>query len=163
MPRKKITLEEAFAVFEQHGLQVKVQAVTEPDIVVPSEEPIKKVHTPTKLGNNTVKIALYAKHSVGSGGMMTGLKGEQQIEHAGVETYGPGIAYVPVALANHLLHQDALARQSDERMLDRQQRCYVVAPRVGPSGQRSNVAVQVTEDMVNNLGNLPADMMYNIR
>jgi len=170
MPRKKITLEEAYGVFEEHGLQVKVEAIAIPDN---SELPQKTKassttyglikDSPTKVGNSTVKIMLYARHSVGSGGIMTVADGDKHIENAGVQSYGPGVSYVPATLANHLLHQDGLAKQADKRMLDREQHFYIAVPKIGPGGQRSNAGIQVNEDMLNNMGNLPGHMTYIIR
>lgn len=170
MPRRKITLSDitiadAFAKLESAGIQIQVKAVTdtEPEQYnIPMPEPAP--YSDTKpVGKTTTKVTLYARHSIGSGGTLTVTADSKQIEHAGVESYGPGVCYVPTKFAQQLLHQDAIARQADNRMLDRQQRCYIVAPRIGNDGQRCNIGIQVDEGMYGDIGNLPAHMTHIIR
>jgi len=85
----------------------------------------------------------------------------KQVENAGVQIYGPGICTVPRYLAEQLLHADAAARAADDRMLEKEQRSYLITQRVTTDGQRANVGVQVPNEMLDGgLGSLSADFMY---
>ena len=152
MPKRKITLAEAFATFEQHGLQVEVKSAS----VEPESDTLTLAdftHTPVPIpkvaerkSKTTMTITLHAAHSIGAGGVMVDAgTPNQRIENAGVETYGPGICTVPTTLVAHLLHQDALAKQADDRLLDRQMRSYLVVPR-SVNGQRVNVGIEASQD-----------------
>ena len=164
MPRRKITIEEAFSVLQQAGIQVQVKAV-EP---VTEDQPIdiiRKDYTtypPTviqeKPNSRTVKVTLYAKHSVGSGGFSVKDDNGQHIESSGVTVYGPGIITVPTALAPYLLHQDSLARQADNRMLETTQRRYLVVQRGAAC-----VGLPVGDGVLDNLGILGDNFMLQIR
>ncbi len=168
MPRRKIKLEDisvedAFAALEMQGINVQVKAVTEPTVeepvsIIQHQKPVQVY--PQKLGNSTVKVTLYAKHSVGSGGTLVGTKDDRHVEESSYATYGPGICYVPSSIAVHLLHQDALAKYGDERMLDRNPRCYIIAQRINHDGQRANVGIQVSEGAFGDFGQLPDNMQY---
>ena len=150
MPKRKITLEEAFAVFEQHGLQVEVKGVEKdtPEVELSAflestgEQPIQ---LPQPVGKRLVKITLYAAHTIASAGeSFVDKNGKEHLINMGVESYGPGVVTVPVELAQQLLHQDGLARQGDERMLDRKLRSFAIIPRVTQYGI-VNSGVQVSE------------------
>lgn len=148
MAKRKLSLEEAFAVFEQHGLQVSVKAIqSEPpvqlsDFLEDNKEDITK-YPPIRTGKDTVKVTLYAKHTVGSGGeLVTNSDGSKQVKNSGIQTYGPGIVTVPTSLAQHLLHQDAVARATDERTFDGKFRSYAIIQKGSTS-----VGVQVGETM----------------
>src|SRR5260221_5737566 len=107
MAKKKITLEEAFAVFEQHGLKVEVTAAV--DTTDPSAPQLADFldtkqqmdytqypPVPKVISTKKTQITLHAKHSVGSGGyMVKGDDGQMHAEQQGVESYGPGICTVP--------------------------------------------------------------------
>jgi len=135
MPKKKITLQEAFDVIEQHGLQVQVSAVnnqpaatladfTEQPVahVVTAEQHVVTANKKAKV----VKVVLHAQHTIGSGGTDIGDGKQHHVINNGVLTYGPGVVEVPEYLSHHLLHQDQLARQADDRTFDRNVRSYVV-------------------------------------
>lgn len=170
MPRKKISIEQAFQVLEDAGIQVQVKSVKEEPVPVKvqhldifkNKQPDKAVIQ--KVGSAAVKIKLFAKHSIGSGGfLVAGLDG-RQIENSGVQTYGPGVCTVPITLVDQLLYADAQARAADERMLEKEQRSYLITQRINSSGQRANVGVQVPNEILGGgLGNLPYDLMHVIR
>lgn len=168
MPRRKIKLEDisiqdAFAALEMQGISVQVKEIIEPIVDNPPIQVTKPridIMTPQKVGNATAKVSLYAKHSIGNGGVTMGEKGNQHVENNTYAVYGPGVCYVPTALAGHLLHQDAIARQADERMLDRTPKCYIIAQKISNDGQRANVGIAVSEGMFGNIGNLPDNMKY---
>lgn len=133
MPKRKITLAEAFDVIEQHGLQVQVSAVdarpaaTLADFI---EQPVTPVvHGPVVTANKKakmVKVVLRAQHTIGSGGDNVGTKEHPHVVNNGVLTYGPGVVEVPEHLSHHLLHQDQLARAADDRTFDHNTRSYIV-------------------------------------
>lgn len=150
MPKKKITLDEAFAVFEQHGLKVKVEAVQidQPPVDLSAflQDDTQPTALPEKVGNTQVKITLFSAHTVGNGGeSIIKPDGSRDIINNGVQTYGPGVVTVPLHLVHHLLHQDMLARQGDEKMLDRTFRSFVILPRYNTVGM-VQCGVQVSED-----------------
>lgn len=169
MPKKKITLEEAFAVFEQHGLEVEVKAIAaerkveslsaflehSTELEVPLVEENKK----------TVRITLFASHSIGIAGEMIVKDGEKMIVGNSIETYGPGVITVPSHLAQHLLHQDLLARRADDRMLENRVRTYVVRPMRTAHGT-INVAQHVSNDngfdLSGFLGKMGSGGIYNL-
>jgi hypothetical protein len=141
MPKRKITLAEAFDVLEQHGLTVEVKhvdiapAATLADFIEPQPQPVVRGGTYGLPAGNVVtankkarmvKVVLHAQHTIGSGGDNVGTKEHPQVVNNGVLTYGPGIVEVPEHLSHHLLHQDQLARQADDRTFDRNVRSYVV-------------------------------------
>lgn len=169
MPKKKITLEEAFAVFEQHGLEVEVKAIA-PERKVESLsaflESDESVAIPlVQEGPKSIKITLFAAHTVGSGGEIVIQAGEKVIINNGIETYGPGVVTVPSHLAQHLLHQDLLARRADERMLENRVRSYIVRPMRTSQGV-VNVARCVSVDngfdLSGFLGGIDSNGMYHI-
>ena len=151
MPKRKITLDEAFAVFEQHGLQVEVKAVQQSAPTTPLSEFLEPVvedkPAVQQTNKKTVKITLFATHTVGNGGeSVVDSNGNKTVINSGVQTYGPGVCTVPLALAQHLLHQDILAREADERMLEKTMRNYVVMPYYNKDGVMVNRAVNVARD-----------------
>src|SRR5262245_52105807 len=100
MPRKKISLEEAYAVFEQHGLQVEVKGIasekhqplveqkelfTQTYGVVASEKGERRV------GRKTVRILLATQQTVASAGeAVYNSKGDLvRVDGQAVHTYGP--------------------------------------------------------------------------
>ena len=150
MPKRKITLDEAFAVFEQHGLQVEVKAVREDEPTEQLSAFLETGDTPQpiaeQVSKKTIKVTLFAAHSVGNGGeMVVGTDGIKHVINNGIATYGPGVVNVPAHLAQHLLHQDMLAKRADERMLERRVRQYVVTPKATALGV-INVARHVSND-----------------
>ena len=150
MPKRKITLDEAFAVFEQHGLQVEVKAVSDERVNEPLtaflEDTTVKPPIIEELSAKHIKITLFAAHSIGSGGSINIMPdGSKQTVNNGIQTYGPGIVTVPAQLAQHLLHQDMLARRADDRMLENRVRQYVVTPKRTMHGN-INVARHVSND-----------------
>ena len=131
-----VTSQDAFAVLEREGLDVRVVGLLDrkdppiplDSIIETAPQPVKhvkqEVGPPTK---RLVRVTLYAAHSVGCGGVLVDEgKKTQRVENVGVETYGPGVCTVPAHLAQHLLHADALARKADDRTFDRKFRSYVV-------------------------------------
>lgn len=150
MPKRKITLDEAFAVFEQHGLQVEVKAVNESQRNEPLaaflEQSEEAPAIAEQLSAKHIKITLFAAHSIGSGGQITIMPdGSKQVTNSGIQTYGPGVVTVPASIAQHLLHQDMLARRADDRMLENRVRQYVVTPKRTMQGI-VNVARHVSND-----------------
>jgi hypothetical protein len=137
MPRKKITLEEAYAVFEQHGLQVKqivpmqtdAVAVQPADLVDIPPYGYKEKPKAAKVFNDVVKISLRCRHSISQGGFLVANDKSMGIQGNSVETYGPGIVYVSSELAQHLLHKDAMAVQTENDMLSPQFKSRVIVQR----------------------------------
>jgi hypothetical protein len=172
MPRKKITLEEAFAVFEQHGLQVEVKAVQQDQPVAQLSDfledvSIPQVQLPIQVSKKLIKITLYARHSIANGGQLVKQPdGTTHVINNGVESYGPGVIIVPADIAQQLLHQDGLARQADEHLLDRKLRSYVIVPRETQYGT-INCGYRVSEDssfdMSGFLGQLGNNNIYVMR
>ena len=150
MPKRKITIEEAFSVLERAGINVQVKKpdVEEPAPVAKQRIDYSKTYgvVQENSGVKLVKVTLYAKHTVGSNG----------------QSYGPGVITVPSTIAQHLLHQDGLAREADDKMLDRQQHSYLVVQRTS-AGQAVNVGLEVDSQVLDNIGNLPSHLMFNIR
>jgi hypothetical protein len=174
MPKKKISLEEAFKVFEEAGLEVEVKGILQkrekahiadfieqPDAQSTSAPYGMVSHETAK----NIKITLYAKHSIASSGTMTEKNGVKSITGNTIETYGPGIVTVPSDLAGQLLHQDCIARQTDERMLDRKFRSYVILQQRTAQGMM-NKGVLVSEDdgfsMSSFLGSLGSHQVLHI-
>ena len=169
MPRRKITIEEAFSVLHNAGIQVQVKSVDTTE--QPAPEIIRRPVRPygyapvvdEKPHAKFVKITLHARHSVGSGGVsVSGING-RQIEQSTAQTYGPGIGIsVPTHIAAHLLHQDMLAQQADDRMLETRQRSYLVVQKSNSSGHIANVGVEVPDHILGNLGQLADSFMHRI-
>lgn len=168
MPKRKITLEEAFAAFEQHGLQVEVRAVKED---IPTEQlsaflEINEEAQPIveELSTKHIKVTLFAAHTVGNGGSIQVMPdGSKQVVNNGIQTFGPGIVTVPANLATHLLHQDMLARRADDRMLESRVRQYVVVPRRTMHGTvncAKHVSNDSSFDMSGFLGKLGDNEIY---
>jgi len=160
MPKRKISIEDAFAALEAAGIQVQVKKVAEQP--QPQQRKLDYTQYPpvpvvAQVFDSHVKITLYAKHMVGSGGCLTTTAdGSQQVQEAGVASYGPGVVTVPVELAQHLLHQDSLARQADAAMLDNTAKRYVVAERYSNDGILARVGIPVTETVFDNVNSWPA-------
>lgn len=149
MPRRKITVEEAFAALEQAGIQVQVKAVSNEAIGQEQfEAPVVEEAKPAlqhRFGTTTVRLELHAQHSISAGGVLVGKKGEQQVVDGTVVTYGPGVCWVPAQYAQHLAYQDMVARQADDRLLDRAMRSYVVAYVRDSTGVK-NIGLPVSRD-----------------
>lgn len=144
MPRRKISVRDVMDVLSDSPEMV--QAITQPSSIV---QPTKKnpygstdMHYPQQRVKN-VKVTLFARHSIGSGGVTVVSNDQQQIECAGVQTYGPGVCTVPVEHAAHLMHADMVARQADEDMLSREQKYRFVTEQVDSSGNRRDVGLTV--------------------
>lgn len=157
MPRKKINLNEverAFKVLERAGIDVQVKPTQEP--VQQATVPVQRKTSPygsidpyyAKQAKRTARITLYAKHCVGSGGVESVNGDNKQIEHAGVQTYGPGVCVVPVELVNHLLYADQQARNADDDMLSHAPKYKLIIPRMDSAGNRANVAMPVPEEVL---------------
>jgi hypothetical protein len=146
MPRRKITLDEAYAVFEQHGLKVKVEAVAQQEPLIQPEElfekPLQPEPLPQKVGKKTVRINLRTKQTTSSCGNPI-YNSEGKV--VGVQQnpvfldYGPGWCYVPVELAAELLRRDAEAVEADRRFLSSEFRSYAILP--APGGKHVGVLV----------------------
>jgi hypothetical protein len=167
MPKRKITLAEAFDVIEQHGLQVQVSAVesrptetladfVETPVTPVVDNPVVSVNRKAK----TTRVTLYATHSIGSGGTLTpsgqGVIGETNV------TYGPGVCDVPEGLAQHLLYQDQLARAADDRTFDRNTRSYLVMM-AGTKNVARYVSNDNAFDLSGTLGSLHENLMRRIQ
>ena len=151
--KRKISIQEAFQTLKDAGIKVSVEQ-EEPPVLPPVEE-VKPKKTRAKKGFR--KVTLHSSHMIGSGGVKDEETG--QIKSAGVMTYGPGDCEVPEELASQLLHQDQLAKQQDERMLDKTMRSYLVVQRRGTQGM-SNVGVQVDSSLFGELGNVPPEYLH---
>jgi len=169
MPRKKISIEQAFQVLEEAGIQIQVKSVKEqPTSVAPVQHPnIFKNTQPDKtilqkVNTTTVKVRLFAKHSIGNGGNLVAGENGKQVENSGVQVYGPGVCDVPKYLLESLLYADAQARVADERMLEREQRSYLITQRISGVGQRANIGIRVPDGTLDSLGDLPYESMYRI-
>src|SRR5215813_7488264 len=111
MPKRKISLDEAFQVFEDAGLQIEVKGILpnrpqpklEDFLEKPKDDPYS-FRRPTKIDETHVKITLYAKHTIGTAGNISGTKGHTDIAGNTVQSYGPGVVIVPKEVANDLLH-----------------------------------------------------------
>lgn len=155
MPRKKISIEEAFAALQAAGINVQVKPAQpepeqlEPDIELFEEPPLatrQAIHygRQRKIGSSNVKITLYAAHTIGSSGYTVGVGADKHVESNGVLTYGPGVVTVPNDIAAHLLHQDGLARQADAKLLDPTFRSFLIVERRTPQGHTANIGVPVS-------------------
>lgn len=177
MPKRKISIDEAFKVLEEAGIPLQVKQQSDTVSQLPTQIPVDDAAyaaqsvksaqhgNVSKLTNNKlVKVTLFAKHSVGSGGTVTGEGADKVVEHAGVQTYGPGVCVVNADLASHLLSADQSARAADARMLEREQRSYLIVQRVSSDGSRANVALGVPDGFLDErLGSLPLEMMHIVR
>lgn len=147
MPRRKITLEDAYRIFDEHGLHVEVTPAP-PAIPLDHadlfEHPAPPVQPPVPLARGMVRIVLHAKHSIATGGFPILDKSGKTIgvDGAGVTYYGPGPCTVPAYLAGDLMHQDQLAQHADAMFLDRTFRSRIIIP--ATNGQ--NIARLVSED-----------------
>lgn len=170
MPKRKISIEDAFKVFEEAGipLQVKqadtVQVLPDRIPVDADVRTVKRADVSQLTKGKLVKITLFAKHSVGSGGVAVVHDGEKMVEHAGVQTYGPGVCIVTADLASHLLSADGAARAADARMLEREQRSYLIVQKMSADGSRANAGMQVPDGFLDErLGSLPLELMHLVR
>lgn len=138
MPRKKISLsdisvEDAFAVLQRHGLNVEVKSLQEDsgkaDIAdfLQSDKANDKP-LPEKVSNSKTRITLYTQHTIACSGDIVGEGQDKRIEGASVATYGPGTVTVPTYLATQLLHQDGLARQAEADLLETRSRRKLIVP-----------------------------------
>src|SRR5262249_30861889 len=120
MPKRKLTIEEAFKVFEDAGLQIEVKGILpnrpQPKLSdfleKPKEQNPYSFRKPTKVDETHIKITLYSKHTIGTAGSMSGTKGNMSIDGNTVQSYGPGVVVVPKEIAHDLLHQDYMARMT---------------------------------------------------
>lgn len=167
MPRRKITLEEALEVVRQAGLAVQpvsdaaVVPISEPDKVLdytqypPKPRPSIEAQPVQVPRPREVHVVLYARHTIAAaanGGTM--------------QAYGPGRCSVSPELADHLLHQDMLARQADDNMLSRQFKSYLVVEKVNSTGQKAAVGIPVHDgvlDDITSLERLGTHYTINIR
>jgi hypothetical protein len=143
MPRKKISLEEAYAVFEQHGLQVEISGIAKPEEpAVPQsalfERPYGMPEKPEgakRVGKSMVRIALHTKQTMTSGGNAVYSPEGKLIRIDGQEsvTYGPGVVIVPAEIAGDLQHQDQLAQKADANLFNSTFKSYVIVST--PEGQ----------------------------
>jgi len=168
MPRRKISIEEAFDVLQQAGINVQVKPSVE-EHIQPTPPEVKRerkgqiFQSPVQHPlSKTTKLTLWAKHSIGSGGSTVVNADGKSIENAGVQTYGPGVCYVPNEYVGHLMHQDQAAKAADDRMLDRTQRSYLVVRRANSQGHFVDVGVQVNNDLFSDMGSLSGDYLYKI-
>lgn len=175
MPRRKISIEEAFSVLEQAGIQVQVKSVVD-DTPVPTEQPVKlhmgpygqtdfnNVDAAAAIANRKyAKVTLYARHTVGSGGSMVATLDGKVIEGSGVEAYGPGVCTVPTALLSQLLYADAVARQADDNMLSRELKSKLIVQRVDSSGNRCDIGIDVPPELLDITGLATLPMAYTYR
>lgn len=167
MPRKKISLDDisldqAFQRIQREGIEIEVKGVKREEVFVKShiEDFIDtpQITTPTPIGKKFVEIDLYATHTVGSGGSLVGDAKQESVVGNSFEQYGPGRRIrVPIDLAQHLLHQDMLARRADDRFLNPQRRTYVVA-RVRDSTGIKHIGSDVTGQFGDDLSGALAAM-----
>lgn len=133
MPRRKITIEEAFRTLDEAGIRVSVQPkVEEPQVI---ETPIRVSRT-TRSNSKQQRIILFAKHCVGD------------------NIYGPGEVVVTNEMASHLLYQDQQAREYDRSFRSTEFKCRVVAQIQGPNGLSALRGIPVPESVFQNGFNL---------
>lgn len=167
MPRKKrLTLEESYQfTAEAYVPQVSPADLFEPGYIRPAardrEPPPPK---PSRKGEPKLyRVELQAAHTVGSGGQVKkGPDGQASLQGDGVQTYGPGVVYVPSELAQHLSHQDMLAVRQDQRTFDPHPRYHVIGFVRAPNGGEMLVSRDVTDspDFVNDGRDLVHFGMY---
>jgi hypothetical protein len=153
MPRREISLEEAFAAFEKRGLKVEVMTVEpvtppQPDPIVdrPRAADTYSNRKSVKVGESLVRVTLHARHIIGSGGSMVGEGKSATVTGNTSQTYGPGVCYVKPDLASDLLYRDQEAKRADERFLDKTARTFIVTTVRDNMGILRNVPVEVTSD-----------------
>jgi hypothetical protein len=147
MPRRKISIEEAIQLVkrERPGL-LRQEIAYAPEVITASEKPVLK-----RIGTTTVVITLHSQHSIGCGGsLVVDEAGEKSIAENTYQTYGPGVVTVSSKIAGQLLHQDMLARQADKRMLETEQRSYLVQERRTADGMAATIGLQVDNDFFGN-------------
>ena len=168
--KKKISIQEALKTLHEAGVDVTINNVEKPvnespEFVVSEPGARTKKHKKAKETPGTKKVTLFTQHCIGSGGSMTHNGEDKQVIEAGVVTYGPGVCEVPVDLVGGLLHQDMLAKEQDDRMLDKTQRNYLVVQR-RTGNSRSNVALRVDNSVLNsgiNLNGIAESNMLRIQ
>lgn len=153
MAKRKLTIDEALTFLKTQGVSVRVDSLTHElprkaeSILLEVPKEAQSISPRDRLNVKSlpklVRIALYAQHSVGSGGSLS--VNQDQIENAGVQTYGPGICMVPRELVSHLVYKDQVARQADERMLEKTQRSYIILQRHNPSGQQASIGLRLPD------------------
>lgn len=122
MPKKTISIDEAFAALRSQGVNVKV---IPPEDVETDEElaPFPAVKAePEKVQETKVKgfkkVFLCSKHNISCTG--DGDNAAQTVQ------YGPGECLVPVEYLAGILHQEQLARQCDARVFDPKPRDVII-------------------------------------
>jgi hypothetical protein len=175
MPRRKISIEDAFAALDEAGIHVQVKSVqpelsnssrdqpneqgVRPSDIVGLRPERKRVTTVTP---TTVKIALYAKHSIGSGGVEVMTPQGKVIQNNGVQYYGPGIVTVSKELAEALLYQDALARQTDENTFSTERKSFLIVNKRDADGNRANVGIRIDNGEMDDLLSIPDGHLYRM-
>ncbi len=149
MPKKKISIQEALSTLKSFGLTVSVGHVK--DEVVPELAQYES-GVVRKVGNTAITITLRTQHIVGSGGVMTVRDGEKVATDNTSKIYGPGRVTVPVTIADHLLHQDQLAQQADQRLLGNEVRCFLITQKRSLDGLSGIVGVQVDPSVFGEFG-----------
>lgn len=154
MPRKKMTLdtlESAFETFRRHGLEVEVKGVSGQPTPLLAEfiedEPApERPRIVEQQEGKVVRLELYAKHSMSCAGkVVKDQDGTSRVVGAVVYTYGPGVVYVDKAIAEHLSHQDIVARRADQRTFDGKYRSFVVV-KTEHNGNSANVGLCVSDE-----------------
>jgi hypothetical protein len=170
MPKRKISIEDAFAALEQAGIHVQVKQV-DPVQQSVQQQPVQSAHSNMdytqyppvlkqqqlqRVGKGAVRIPLYSSHSVSCGGYIAAAAdGSKQVQEAGVVTYGPGYCTVPADLVEHLLYQDRLAKLADERMLEKTARKYIVGEVCSMDGSVANIGCLVDDAVFDDVSKWP--------
>lgn len=178
MPRRKLSVEDAFAQIKQAqehlasagiNVDVSVQSVQSEPEPQPKRNAYgsTEVSTPKRKATHMV-IDLYSKHCVAHAGhQVIGEDGVKRIVGDGVATYGPGKNIrVPIEIAQRLLYNDAVAREYDDKFRSGEQICKLVVQKIDPSGNRVNVGLTVPESVLDPgsmLTMLPNQYTYVIR
>jgi hypothetical protein len=175
MPRRKLSVDIAFADIKKAQDYLKTKDIdVELQVTHPTPKVIKRstsaygnVDFNAKKNPSSVVIPLYAKHTIAHAGDKTaGADGKIELTGAGVVTYGPGMTRVPIALERTLLYQDALAQEADRRMLSTERVHKLIVPRQDSAGRQVNVALTVSEDILDAgymLGDFPGSFIHRAR
>lgn len=161
MPRRKgLSLDDAYKMAaaipegSRYETAVPVESLFETPGGVYSEQQLPQLPAklgggggPTKKGPLRIRVDLCASHTVSCGGHITvDAHGGHHLTGNGIQTYGPGPVYVSPELAQHLSHQDMLARRQDARTFDPHPRYHVIGFRRGATGETA-IGVDVTDNL----------------
>lgn len=169
MPRRKISIEEAYAVFEQHGLQVEVKGLQQHEPIVQKDELFEKrrgrktgfeklipSNQASHVGRTNTRIFLHTKQTIATGGTAVYDAHGHLVRVDGQENrqYGPGYCVVLTEIAGELLYQDQLARQADHDLLSGTHKSRVILATADGRSVAHQVSNEYSFDMSSLLGQI---------